>query len=55
MKKNNGRHETRRKEANERELLRASRTSAKQINFLDLRLGAGIGAVKERARLQKLI
>jgi hypothetical protein len=45
--------ETARAEANERNAARASRSSAEQIKVLDARLGVGIGAVRERARLAK--
>lgn len=42
-------------EAAERAMDRASRTASEQISMLDKRLGEGIGARRERARLMKLI
>ena len=39
----------------ERQTERATRTPAQQIALLDQRLGVGQGAVKERARLAKLV
>ena len=47
--------ETRFKEATERALQRATRSASEQVYLLDARLGKGIGAKKERARLMKLI
>lgn len=41
----------RRKEAEARAAERAKRSPAEQIAKLDLKLGAGVGAKKERARL----
>lgn len=42
----------RRERAVEIDAARASRTASEQLVVLDKRLGVGIGAVKERARLQ---
>ena len=38
-----------------RQRARAGRTSQQQLDLLDERLGKGVGAAKERARLQKQI
>ena len=38
----------------ERQAERATRTPAEQIALLDQRLGIGLGAVRERAKLKKL-
>jgi hypothetical protein len=43
--------EARQDKADARERDRATRTPAQQIAVLDRRLGVGVGAVKERARL----
>lgn len=46
----------RRKErASEREAFRKALTPAQQIAILDQRLGSGVGAVRERARLNGLL
>jgi len=42
-------------EAVERAMSRASRTASEQMDLLDERLGKGVGARRERARLMKLI
>ncbi len=57
MPRNNGRlaREYRRKGAKQRDEDRAQRTPQQQLALLDERLGKGIGAKKERARLQRLI
>jgi hypothetical protein len=49
------RKEIRQDEAKERQALRDKRTPQDQIAVLDAKLGVGVGAVKERARLQKEI
>lgn len=46
---------THREGAAERTEVRASRSPADQIAILDKRLGPGVGAVKERERLSKLL
>ena len=43
----------RQKEAAQRAVLRNDRSNAEQLSFLDKRLGKGVGAKRERARLQK--
>jgi hypothetical protein len=43
--------ETRQEEAVERQTARDARTNVQQIAVLDGRLGEGVGATKERARL----
>jgi hypothetical protein len=48
------RHELR-EQALERAEQRAKRTSAQQLDLLDKHLGDGVGAQKERRRLQNLI
>lgn len=45
----------RREEANVRALMRAERTPQIQLEELDIALGKGVGAKKERARLLKMI
>jgi hypothetical protein len=47
--------ELRRATASELKQARDARTPAQQLEVLDNRLGAGVGAVKERERLQHLI
>ncbi len=47
--------EDRRRRANERQETRAKRTPEEQLRLLDDRFGPGLGAAKERARLQALI
>lgn len=49
------RREARREEAVERQEHRAALSAAQQLARLDQRLGRGVGAQKERKRLQKLI
>lgn len=41
-----------RDEAEARQTIRASRTPQQQLAILDRKLGKGVGAVKERARLE---
>lgn len=55
MKKRNDRKDRRRKEAEERNARWAALTPAEQLAELDKRFGAGIGATKQRARLNTLI
>ncbi len=55
FKKSRLRVESRQKEAAAREDARSKRTAKQQLNLLDKRLGKGVGAVKERARLAKEI
>lgn len=43
--------EKRQAEADQRAEKRGKRTAKQQLNLIDKRLGKGIGAVKERARL----
>jgi hypothetical protein len=50
-----GRTEVRRAEAVQRAEDRATRTPQEQLRILDRRLGAGVGAQKERLKLNKLI
>lgn len=45
----------RRKLAAERQATREKLSPSQQLAVLDTRLGVGVGAVKERARLQRLI
>jgi len=45
----------RKEEAKERTENRTARRAEQQIQVLDSRLGVGVGAVKERTRLQKMI
>lgn len=42
-------------QADQRNSARSKRSSQDQISRLDSKFGVGLGAVKERARLQKLI
>lgn len=50
-----GRRETRHNEAQERQAYRDSLTPRQQRNRLDKRLGKGVGAEKERARIAAAI
>ncbi len=50
-----GRLEQRRKEAKERDAFAASLTPKQKLANLDKKFGKGVGAKRERARLQKLI
>lgn len=45
----------RKRRADERDRERAKRTPAEQLAILDERLGEGVGAVRERARLEAQI
>lgn len=47
--------DVKREEAQERAQVRAKRTPQQQLDLLDARLGKGVGAKKERAKLLKLI
>jgi len=47
--------ETLRKEAEQRKADRDTITPSQQLNHLDAVLGKGIGATRERARLNKII
>ena len=47
--------EQRRQESIDRQAERVSRTNKQQLEKLDERLGKGVGATKERERLQALI
>jgi hypothetical protein len=49
------RKEVRQAEAKERQALRDKRTPQDQLRVLDAKLGVGVGAKKERERLQKLL
>lgn len=49
------RREQLREEGEERQELRASRSNARQLELLDQRLGVGVGATRERARLAQEI
>lgn len=49
------RRDIRNEDANERQEVRNSRTPQQQLAHLDTILGKGLGATKERARLQKQI
>ena len=51
----NGKENARRASVAARQEARNSRSAVEQLELLDQRLGAGIGAEKERARLAKLI
>jgi len=48
-------HSERRQRAEERQELRVTRSSAQQVRELDRRLGKGLGAKRERARMAKAI
>ena len=45
----------RRKQAEERQAYRSTLNATQQLQALDLRLGQGIGAIKERLRLNALL
>lgn len=45
----------RREEARERDAERATRSAEEQIKALDFRLGRGVGAKRERARLKAFV
>lgn len=45
----------RHEEAKVRDSARAQRDAAQQLAQLDIRLGVGVGAARERARLQRII
>lgn len=47
--------ESRKAAAEQRKAERAARTPKQQLERLDKLLGPGVGAVKERAKLQKLL
>ena len=47
--------EAKRKAAESRQKIRSEIDTASQLKLLDERLGVGVGAVKERARLSKLL
>lgn len=49
------RHTMRSEEAEVRQAERAKRTPKQQLDLLDRKLGTGIGAKKERAKLKKQI
>ena len=53
--KRNDRRDKRREEAKERQSLTNQMSPAERIAALDARLGAGVGAVKERARLERMV
>ena len=54
-KSNNVKVVDRRIRASERRNVREALTPAQQLSTLDKRLGKGVGAARERTRLQKLI
>ena len=43
------------KETENRGIVRNSKSASDQIDILDARLGVGVGAVKERTRLNRII
>ena len=47
--------EKKQREADDREVLRAERSDLEQLSRLDILLGAGVGAVRERVRLHQQI
>jgi hypothetical protein len=53
MRRGSAETERRRDAAQERAAVRASRTTKQQLKKLDDLLGEGVGAAKERARLEK--
>ena len=56
LRKNfSGRREARRIDATTRAEVRSKRSAAQQLEHLDKLFGAGLGAKKERERLQKLL
>lgn len=54
-KRNRHRHEQRHQDALKRQDERDGRSPAEQLRLLDARLGKGVGAKKERARLTRLL
>lgn len=57
MKRENfsGTKQARREDAVKRAAVRAARTPQEQLDILDKRLGVGVGAKKEREKLQAII
>jgi len=55
MKRGSAHRDQRREEAEVRQAERQKRTPQEQLSLLDTKLGPGVGASKERARLQKII
>lgn len=49
------RKELRKKEADERAAERSKRSPQEQLQVLDAKLGVGVGARRERAKLQRLV
>jgi len=47
--------EVRRNEREQRDSIRATRNNTQQLKLLDSRLGVGVGARKERARLMNVV
>jgi len=55
MRRGKADREIRREESEIRQTERQERTPQDQLSILDIKLGSGVGAAKERARLQKII